>query len=228
MPKSAKTAAVGPRIEAVRGKLSRRAFAARIGMPSAATSLVRYESGEREPPADLIAAIVRALDVDPRWLLTGDGPVPVSVADAPLVPSAAPAVEDDVVRVPLMAPRVGAGEGDDAEDAVLGHFAIDAQVVAPLRYPRSSLRAAVVRGDSMEPALSDGDVVLVARDSAARDAICVVVVDGDVRVKRVQSLGPESMRLVSENPRYAPREVGPADDVRVIGPVVWRGQTGAR
>jgi phage repressor protein C with HTH and peptisase S24 domain len=207
--------------------MSRREFAERLNMPAAATTMVRYESGDREPPGDFVAAVSREFGVDLQWLLTGDGSAPTAVADAPdETPPAQPA--DNIARIPLLAPRVGAGDGDDGDDQIAGHFSIDRSVTARLPVAEKRLRAALVRGDSMEPWVHDGDVVLFDRDPEARDAVCVVSVRGAVQVKRIQDVDGDRLRIISDNPAYAPREVGPEDDVRVIGRVVWRGQMGVR
>lgn len=238
MQRIANTPGVGPRIAAVRGRMSRRAFAERLKMPALATTLVRYETGEREPPADVIATIVRTLGVDAGWLLTGEGVAPAAITEEVAIEDDAPTAvrdtsdilipTDDVVRVPLLAARLGAGPGDQADDARAGTYPLHADDAAALGHPRVHLRAARVRGDSMAPLLHDGDTVVVVRDAEARDGVCVIVLGGEVMVKRVQWARGGGMRIVSENPAYAPIEVGPDDDVRVIGRVVMRTQRGMR
>jgi len=135
---------------------------------------------------------------------------------------------NDVVRVPLLAARLGAGPGDQADDARAGTYPLFADDAAALGHPRVHLRAARVRGDSMSPLLHDGDTVVLVRDPEARDGMCVIVLGGEVMVKRVQWAPAGRLRIVSENPAYAPIEVGPDDDVRVIGRVVMRMQRGIR
>jgi len=61
-----------------------------------------------------------------------------------------------------------------------------------------------VRGDSMEGAgILDGDLVVVAPDSAPPPgSIVVVTLDGETTVKRLERT-PDGWLLVAENPRYA-------------------------
>ena len=85
------------------------------------------------------------------------------------------------------------------------------------------LSAIEVEGDSMEPALRDGDEILVDRTPRAlRSGIHVVRLDDVLLVKRIERLGAERLRLLSDNPAYAPvdRALG---EVEVIGHVVWKG-----
>lgn len=60
---------LGKRITEIRGKHSRRVFAAGINV--AERSIVHYERDEREPPHSVLARIVEIYGVDAQWLLTG-------------------------------------------------------------------------------------------------------------------------------------------------------------
>ena len=75
----------------------------------------------------------------------------------------------------------------------------------------------------MEPALRDGDEILVDRTPRAlRAGIHVVRIDDVLLVKRIERLGAEQLRLISDNPAYAPVE-RPIAAVEVVGRVVWTG-----
>lgn len=60
-----------------RQDLSLRAFAKaleeRVGHRVSFDSVRRYEAGDTVPPADYLAAVCRAFDVDPAWMLLGTG-----------------------------------------------------------------------------------------------------------------------------------------------------------
>lgn len=65
-----------------------------------------------------------------------------------------------------------------------------------------TLRAAFcvrVSGDSMEPIYTDGDIVMVSKESVLQDDIALVTLDGCGYVKRMGD-----MYLVSENKKYKP------------------------
>ena len=56
-----------------------------------------------------------------------------------------------------------------------------------------------VSGDSMEPIYTDGDIVMVSKESVLQDDIALVTLDGCGYVKRMGD-----MYLVSENKKYKP------------------------
>lgn len=64
---------LGSRIKSVRGSLSQKEFSdvCKVGI----STLRRYESGVNPPDSDFLCAIVDNYNVNPTWLLTGEGPV---------------------------------------------------------------------------------------------------------------------------------------------------------
>lgn len=60
---------IGQRIVQLRGDMSQTAFAELLGVSR--SSLLRYEKGERQPDADLLARLCDRLGADGHWLLTG-------------------------------------------------------------------------------------------------------------------------------------------------------------
>lgn len=83
-------------------------------------------------------------------------------------------------------------------------------------------------GDSMEPTLRPGDLLLVDRseNGVKQDAIYAIALDGELRIKRVQRLFDGRLIIRSDNPGYQPEEIGPGvtDTVNIIGRVVWAGR----
>ena len=81
-------------------------------------------------------------------------------------------------------------------------------------------------GDSMEPHIGNGDLLLVdTTDQTIRSfGIYVIEVRAERLVKRVQRKFDGSLILISDNTRYLPETIGPdlATDVRVVGRVIWR------
>ena len=64
-----RTEEIGVRLASVRGHLSQKDFAERVGVSQ--TSWARYERGERYPDAETLLAL-EALGVSSRWVLTGE------------------------------------------------------------------------------------------------------------------------------------------------------------
>lgn len=80
-----------------------------------------------------------------------------------------------------------------------------------------------VSGDSMEPTLLSGDLVLVdhSRNSiAAQGGIYAIAIDDEIMIKRVQPVYPDKLLVISDNKQYAPYKML-TYDVKVNGKVVW-------
>lgn len=85
--------------------------------------------------------------------------------------------------------------------------------------------ALIVRGDSMEPRFSDGDVVIVRKQETVENGeIAVVLVNGDeATVKRFYK-NEKGIKLISTNPKYDPFFFTPEEvsslPVQILGRVV--------
>lgn len=167
----------------------------------------------------------------PRRLAEGDRRKLASyfgVAEAVLGgPGEAAPTGADLVAIPRLDLAASAGPGalDEGE-----------RRVADLLFPAALLRALGarafaalsllrVRGDSMLPALGDGDDILVDRDDAAdrlRDGVYVLRHEEALIVKRVR-LGRGGFAVLSDNKAYP--SWGPADPAAfaIVGRVLWSG-----
>lgn len=87
-----------------------------------------------------------------------------------------------------------------------------------------------IEGDSMEPSLRPGDVVLVDRSHIApkRDGIYVIRMGESLLVKRLQRLPNHIVKVTSDNPAYDPFEISLDfnihNEFEVIGRVIWSGR----
>jgi repressor LexA len=116
------------------------------------------------------------------------------------------------VSVPIVG-RVAAGQPILAVEHVTG------AIVVPTRWARGTIFATRVEGDSMLGAnIVEGDVIIAAATSSARDGEIVVArVGSDVTVKRLRSIGGKP-RLLPENPEHRPVETDA--DTEIVGEVV--------
>jgi phage repressor protein C with HTH and peptisase S24 domain len=81
-------------------------------------------------------------------------------------------------------------------------------------------------GDSMEPTLHDGDIVLIdcAESTIDRgERVWAVVYGGLGLIKRVRRLPGDRYHLLSDNQRVPPIETS-AEDLHVVGRVIWIGR----
>jgi phage repressor protein C with HTH and peptisase S24 domain len=128
------------------------------------------------------------------------------------------------VDVPRLDLGAAAGPGRvPGSEAAFDTFRFSRRWLAEHGLERAQLSAITVEGDSMEPLLNNGDEILVdCAPRPFRDGIHVVRLGETLMVKRVASTGAGRVALLSQNLAYPPVEVA-ADEVVIIGRVVWKG-----
>jgi phage repressor protein C with HTH and peptisase S24 domain len=141
--------------------------------------------------------------------------------------------EGEFVFIPRLDVHLSAGGGREQVEIELvkdNPQAFRSEWIRLMRLKPNKLAAMRASGDSMEPAIHDGDSLLV--DTSQTDVtdgkVFAIWYDGGERVKRLFRLPGGGLRIVSDNPRFAPIELGAeyAGHVRVIGRVVHRSGTG--
>lgn len=136
----------------------------------------------------------------------------------------------DLVQVPILNIEASAGHGALAEmEAKSAQFGFDPNWLRKLTASKSpSLSIIGVRGDSMEPTLSDGDDVLVDlgdNQARLRDGIYVLRMDDALAVKRI-AIEPQGRKVsvVSDNLAYPTWNGLDRRTVNIIGRVLWFGR----
>ncbi|WP_373489337.1 helix-turn-helix transcriptional regulator, partial [Blastomonas sp.] len=85
-----------------------------------------------------------------------------------------------------------------------------------------------VDGDSMAPALGDGDDILVAMHDGAnlrrRDGIYVLRMDDALIVKRLAFRPDGGLSITSDNPLYPSYPDVSPGSVTIVGRVIWAGR----
>lgn len=123
------------------------------------------------------------------------------------------------IRIPVLG-NVAAGIPIEAITDIVDYEEIDAVLAATGEF--FGLR---IKGDSMEPRMREGDVVIVRRQDIAENGNTVVVlVNGDSATVKKIKYGPEGITLIPTNPSHDIQFYSAADverlPVRVIGRVV--------
>ena len=155
-------------------------LARRVGIAKSAIS--RYFNGTRELPLNRIGDFASALHTTPNFLL---------------------GVKEDTnsqgVKIPVLG-TVAAGIPISAVEDILDYEEI----------PRSwqnqgEFFALKIKGDSMEPRMESGDVVIVKQqpDANSGDTVIVLVNGDDATCKRLEKT-ENGIMLVSTNPKYPP------------------------
>jgi len=94
------------------------------------------------------------------------------------------------------------------------------------RAPSDRLFVANGDGDSMFPTMINGDQVLIdttQRTINLQDRIWAVSVHGAGMIKRLRTVGPGRVRIISDNTIVPPEEVD-ASDIYIAGRVIWIGR----
>ena len=218
---------IGQRIAEVRGSRSRKAFAEHVGIVE--NTLRNYETSLSLPNSDVVSEICTKEQISPLWLLTGEGP---RSAD-----SIAKAVENkdlgvldvsthQIIMIPMVEARLSAGYGSFETD---GTSERRYSFRSDFLRRKGNIREMVlmrVDGDSMEPEVRNGDVVLIDQSQKAPRAgsIFAVGVEDVVYLKKLDT-EPGKIVLSSFNPDYQPFEIDTRGDlesnVRIIGRVIW-------
>jgi transcriptional regulator with XRE-family HTH domain len=113
-------------------------------------------------------------------------------------------------------------ETEDQQADVAGVLALECEFMRQtLGRQGPGFMTVQVAGDSMEPTLADGDVIIVdtAQNRIDVSGIYVVELQGNLLVKRVQLRIDGSLVLKSDNPAYEPETIqaGAAHTLRVLG-----------
>lgn len=129
--------------------------------------------------------------------------------------------------IPRHAAKAGAGASLETSDEVEGYYAFRKDWMGQNNLHAKNAVMLPVTGDSMEPLLFDGDMLLVDKNEKeiTDGKIYVVTLGEELRVKRIFH-GLDGIILRSENPRYPDINVtGPDLDTFIIhGRVRWFGR----
>lgn len=107
--------------------------------------------------------------------------------------------QNPTMRIPVFT-SVSAGSGAFADGNIEGFTDIPSSMALAGDY--FGLR---VKGDSMEPTIMDGDLLVVRKDPAPRTGqIVIAIVNGDEGFVKKFVQYPAAIGLISENPAYLP------------------------
>lgn len=133
--------------------------------------------------------------------------------------------DGEVVQIQKLDLSLSMGPGtliDDFVEAELVSFDLNF-VRLFTRAPSDRLRLVTGIGDSMEPTLRWGDLILIdANDRmlSKQDGIYWINLFGAAGIKRLRAVGPRKILVKSDNPLHDDQEVD-ADDLRIEGRAIW-------
>jgi phage repressor protein C with HTH and peptisase S24 domain len=218
-------AAVGKSIEAA---------AALLGVNK--NTLGAYELGKQLPDVDFLVKFARFVERDPwhflrirveeamaaqQWSQARDAEEPARPLQL---------AQDDYAYIPRFDARAAAGPALWVdEERILDYMAFRKDWVRrALGVDPRNLVLITAQGDSMEPTIRSGDVLLIdtSVNSIRDDAIYILVRHGEIAVKRLQRFFRGAVAIRSDNPAYTEEtlDVDEVAELRVAGRVRWIGR----
>ena len=171
--------------------LSQKEFAAIIGVP--ANTYNQWENGKRQPDNEMMIRIADYYGISLDELLGRE--------------KVQPANTDTLhhgVRIPVFG-YVAAGIPIEAIDYFDSSNPDDWEEIDEHTARGGEYFALRLKGDSMEPKMSSGDVVIVRKQPDAESGdIAIVCINGDEATCKKIKKTPEGIMLISLNPAYEP------------------------
>ncbi|WP_319548089.1 S24 family peptidase [Desulfogranum marinum] len=219
--KKQEKAILGERLKIFREKvgLTQRELASRMGYNSY-SPVKDIETGQtwlKKPTARLAELL---FGVSETWLLTGDGKMFESASLSELV-------DCEFTLVPKYKAKLSGGHGSfEISDQIEANLSFRTEFIRRKGNPKDMALFEII-GDSMEPFIYDGDVVLVDMSKKTLEDI----VDGKayafredhtVKVKRLSRQGNRLIATSENVMKYPPYEII-IEEFFLIGKVVWLG-----
>lgn len=157
----------------------------------APSTISMYESGQREPNFEVLESLADFFNVDLNYLLgKSDKTTKLMIEDSQ---------PPQGLQIPVLG-TVAAGIPISAVEDILDYEEIDSSFQS-----QGEFFALRIKGDSMQPKMDDGDVVIVKQQSDANSGDTVIaLVNGDEATCKKLQKTENGIMLVSTNPDYLP------------------------
>jgi phage repressor protein C with HTH and peptisase S24 domain len=185
-----------------------------------ANKVSKTKTGVRDFTADETLAAL-------EWLAKQEASrrTPPNSGEAPDIPPTVSASAEDMVEIIQLDLSFSMGPGTNIDDYIEETpVRFDLGFIRQItRTPPARLRLARGIGDSMFPTLLTSDRVMI--DTTQRmlnlaDRVYAISLFGAAAIKRLRTVGPNRVLVISDNPAVENQEVD-ADDLIIAGRVVW-------
>ncbi len=198
--------------------------------PVSPTTMAAYISGKNSPQIDMIERISGLTGKSVRWLIFGDDHIQSDHILSGFSEEPSPFTQNggNNRRAPLYEARASAGSGAVVlSQSVIDYFDVPIDWLPKDLARNGSIGVMQADGESMEPTIRDGDLLIVRFDidRIRKDGVYVVSFDGEIRVKRL-SVNPGEVTMSSDNELHKAVTMTREDAERrliVHGQVFWSG-----
>ncbi len=210
------------RIKDSTGLASQVAFAKSLDMTQGAVSGAKQRGLF---PVEWAVRIAHKYNLSTDWILTGEGSMKRDeAATTSNVDGQSDSIVDEFAFVYMAKAELSAGGGLVVmSEGFTNRYAFRKRWLKQVGVDEKKAVLMMVRGDSMEPTLADGDTVMVDTQRVKMVSGRVYAINcGDdmLQVKRLERRG-NKVRVISDQKEiYDPYDVDP-EDIRIIGQLVW-------
>lgn len=190
--------------------------------------VARWRDGKAKPGFFNMANLAAGAGVTLDWLLNGPNAAPTVSREGQFD---ADLDDRDFTLVPRLSVEASAGYGLAAiSEEVTERLAFKTDWLRDMGLSPAYLGLVTCSGDSQEPVIKNGALMLVDTrpDQQVKSGnFYIIVLNGDVLVKRVNRKIDGSIELLSHNPAYTTEVIDSQelDRLTIPGRVVWVGQT---
>lgn len=208
---------------------SQTALASLCGWENGQARIGNYERDTREPNISDLRQIANALSVSLMTLIEGENQNQVNESSAPYGHSPSTL---DYALIPQHSAHGSAGNGQFNDHAeVIGGLVFKRAWLKRMNLREQNLQVIYVQGHSMEPTISDADVVLIDQSQTTPHDGRIYLIrkhDGELIIKRlIQTMtGGWIIRSDNDDKRSYPDQPitdSEIDQVQIIARVVWHG-----
>lgn len=222
----------------ISNELSQKEFAEKLGTSQGVISDI--EHGRKGISRNVLLALGTEFNINATWVLTGEGDMflPRQISALKTAEQTINSVNEALIKndesidetittpqelnqndfvVPILDQGLSAGKGQllPDDDNPIGYIAVPKE----LKRYGNKLAAIYVNGDSMEPTLQRGDLVVCDSCGWDGDGIYALRMDGCGYVKRL-ARKPGKLVVISDNPKYETwEETTESEAVSIIGRV---------
>ena len=180
------------------------------------TTVSSIEAGKREPSKEVLYNLAVKYAISLNWIFTGEGEksLPKSLVPEMVLRET---FGNGAFRIPVLDQSLSAGKGQllPDSDVSTGYIAVPKE----LKRYGNNLTALYVNGDSMEPTLQRGDLIVCDSCGWDGEGIYALRMDGCGYVKRL-ARKPGKIVIISDNPKYeAWEEPAESQAIDIIGRV---------